>query len=79
VEETGQADAGAEGENKDILEQGKWDAVDDQPEKQEDTSMHLDLEDSEESGMDQKPASKVIEGLFGGWKPGQGVRTNMSA
>ncbi|PMD58069.1 uncharacterized protein K444DRAFT_20191 [Hyaloscypha bicolor E] len=80
VEGAGRDDAGAEGENKDNLEQRKLDAVDSQSEKQEDTSMHLELEDSEEeSGMDQEPASKVIEGLFGGWKPGQGTRINTSA
>jgi hypothetical protein len=80
VEGAGRDDAGAEGENKDNLEQRKLDAVDGQSEKQEDTSMHLELEDSEEeSGMDQEPASKVIEGLFGEWKPGQGARINTSA
>ena len=66
--ETGRDDAGAEGENKDNLEVGEWNAVHDQFEKQDDTGMHLELEDSEEeSGMDQEPASKVIEGLFGEW------------
>jgi hypothetical protein len=69
-----------EGENKDNLEKGKWNAVHDQSEKHEDTGMHLELEDSEEeSGMDQEPANKVIEGLFGEWKPGKGAKTNMSA